>query len=103
MSTNTTNKRKTFPNGDQEIGIRLNSDHLLNIAGQNEIQSGKQLADNSAINTPNFYELMSGKTFPTIVTLCRLLSGAGLTLQEIKGVTLGEILIFQANHEQAQN
>lgn len=76
------------------IEIQFNWENVKEMASKNGVISGNALAKEAGIATPNLYENAAGQTFPNVVTLCRYMSGAGRTLEQIKKTTLEELLNF---------
>lgn len=96
LFTATIDEKKT------QVEIKFDSQLILETAQGNGIVSGSGLAYASRIAAPNYYENMNGQTFPAIPTICKLLSGAGLTLEEIKNTRLGDVLSFEPVETPAQ-
>lgn len=78
-----------------KIQVAFNGSAVLQLAQENGVENGNQLARASGIAGPNYYENMNGDTFPALGTILKLLTGAGLKLEEIKNIRLGEILTFE--------
>lgn len=76
------------------VVLGFDSRLILETAQSNGIPSGSGLAHAAGIAGPNYYENMNGQTFPAILTICKLLSGAGFTLEQIKNTRLGDVLEF---------
>lgn len=79
-----------------DLQVKFNVQNIEQLAEQAGITSGNALAQRSGIATPNYYENMAGKTFPSLKTMIRLLQGLGRSPEEIRNTTLGELLIIEA-------
>lgn len=79
----------------KDLVLKFNGENITRLAEQAGITSNHALAKESGVAAPNLYENMSGKTFPSLLTLIRLLQGVGRSLEEIQATRLDEILIIE--------